>query len=386
MPSHQAANFNSYKYYNEISPEGTISGAWQGSTSFVDFIIPQNLHVLESCYLRFTLKMTSAASSDNIVPVPALQMIDTITYMFENGNDTQVLRGEIEQLLFVNETSNEDYARLSEQYGMHASDRTAVLGFTAASGAGQVTTRTYNVKLGGILGCSKIFAAGLEGEPLRIRITFASTATTSVTGSPAVVLQDANVIVEETQVDSETYDRLMAQSRSVNGIHHRFLEQRVSTHPFTVTNGQQLNITMNTHAGLASGLLAFIRSQSQSGTGPTTFLPLTDYQLFDERNLKLGPKHTDAFARSIVHQACGFPSNGAQQVASYFIPFNLGFLASLQHAMHTGSLKLSGRDNFHFTCSSTMASANSGQIQVELVSFNYAFLNISRGRISVEKS
>lgn len=70
---------------------------------------------------------------------------------------------------------------------------------------------------------------------------------------------------------------------------------------------------------------------------------------------------------------------------SYFFPFNLSLHASLQHAMHTGSLKMSGRDSFHFTCSAAMA-ASGGAIQVEICSLNYAFLSIQRGRISVEKS
>jgi len=56
--------------------------------------------------------------------------------------------------------------------------------------------------------------------------------------------------------------------------------------------------------------------------------------------------------------------------------------------MHTGNLKLSGRDAFNFTASAGMAAANAGTgaIQVEICSFNYAFLSIQRGRISVEKS
>jgi hypothetical protein len=388
IPSHQAATMNSYKHYNEVNSENNVGGAWQGSSVFNDFIVPQTIQVIEGCWLRFTLKWTSAASGDLPVPRPALQMIDSITYMFENGNDTQVLRGEVEQLLFVNETSNEDYARLAHSYGCHASDRAGVYGFTAATGANQVVTREYMVKLGGVLGCSKLFAAGLEGEPLRIRVNWASSATTSVGGNAAqtIELQQSQLVIEETQLAQDDFERLMAQYRSPNGVQHRFIEQRVSTHPFVCTSGQQLQVTTQTHAGLAAGTLVFIRSQSQTGTAPTSFLALTDAQWFDERNLKLQPKMTDSMLRSVVHRACDFPSNGAQQVPSYFFPFNLSLHATLQHTMHTGSLKMSGRDAFHFTCSAAMAAANSGAIQVEIVSLNYAFLSIQRGRISVEKS
>ena len=40
-------------------------------------------------------------------------MIDNVTYMFENGNDTAVHHGEIEHLIMVNEAPNEDFTRIT---------------------------------------------------------------------------------------------------------------------------------------------------------------------------------------------------------------------------------------------------------------------------------
>ena len=112
---------------------------------------------------------------------------------------------------------------------------------------------------------------------------------------------------------------------------------------------------MNTHSALTSGILAFVRSQSMAGAGASTFFALTNAQLFDSRNLKITPLLTDNFMRSIVHRSCDFPSDSTLTVPHYFIPFGVSLASEISHNIHSGALKLDGRDAFHFTASAAMA-------------------------------
>ena len=385
VPAHQVTSFNSFKHYQEISAEQAVSGAWAGSSVYSEFIIPDTLHVCENVWLRFTLRTVSNAQNDQIFPLPALQMIDTVNYKFEGGNDSQVLHSEIEQLLWLSQTNDEDYRRMARDYGMDPTNKANVYAFPVAGAAAETTDRTYHVRLGGILN-SKLFAAGIDDE-LRVRINWNPTAVTGLTGTPTVSLLNATLVVEETQLSGEDFARMYAQTQSPNGISYKFLEYRYSQHPFNVTNNQQLSIVMNTHSALTSGILAFVRSQQMAGSGASTFFELTNAQLFDSRNLKITPLLTDNFMRSIVHRSCDFPSDSALTVPHYFIPFGVSLASEISHNIHSGALKLDGRDAFHFTASAAMAGVGgNGAVQIELVSLCPAFLTVQRGKMRVEKS
>ena len=387
LPSTQAVAFNSHKSFQDVTAENVVSGAFQGSEVYNDWILPNQLHVLDGAYLEWTVSWTSDAAADTIVSKPAWQQISHVTYMFESGNDTEQLRGTEQHLLWTNATSPEDYSRDSASYGMDPANRAQVLAWGAATGNSQVFTRTYRIRLGGFLQ-NPLFVSGIADDQCRIRVTWASSQTTSKVGAPVgPTMTGARLICEETQLDTGNYNRLMAQYRSANGVHFRYCELRNSVHPFTVTANQQVDVTMTSHSGLVAGLMIFIRSQSQVGTGPTTFLSLTSLQLKNERNLKVTEVRSDEQLKSVIYRCCDFPSgNGAQQVSSYFVPLNSSLYASLSAGIFSGGYKCSGRDLLSVVCSNDMQNANGGAIQVEICSINWNYLHISNGRVRVEKS
>jgi hypothetical protein len=132
--------------------------------------------------------------------------------------------------------------------------RVNVRTFTAATGNSQSFTRKYRIRVGGPLSSSRIFAAGIADD-LRVRVHWATSATTALTGTPTVSLQSTQLIIEEQQLTRGDFDRLMAQYRSDSGVSHRWAEVRVSTHPFTVSSGMSLSQVLNSHSSYAAGLL-----------------------------------------------------------------------------------------------------------------------------------
>jgi hypothetical protein len=392
VPSSQNTSFVSYKYYNTVQPENAIpTGVWNGSSSYSDYIVPDSTHIINDCTLEFTLQWTSDASSgsgNNIVPKPAHQMIDYISLMFEgSGQDSCILRGEDQQVLYLASTSDEEYRRSAHSYGMDPTDdtRVGVRTFTAATGNSQSFTRKYRIRVGGPLSSSRIFAAGIVDD-LRIRVHWATSATTAVTGTPTVSLQSTQLILEEQQLTRGDFDRLMAQYRSDSGVSHRWAEVRVSSHPFTVSSGMSLSQVLNSHSSYAAGLLVTCRSQLTTGAGPTTFLPITSLQLHDERNVKLSNVMSDDFLRDHVSRAGDWASDAARSTPFYFIPFSLSLASLFAHGTSTGGLKLSSRDKLDIVASATMASTNSGNIQIDIGSINPAWMDISRGKVRMAKS
>ena len=208
-----------------------------------------------------------------------------------------------------------------------------------------------------------------------------------VVGSPTLNgLQSTRLVIDEVQLSAADHQRLMQQYRSGSGISHRFIEPRHSQHPFTVTNGQSITQVLNSHSGYAAGLMLYVRSQSPTGTGPTTNVALTSVQLHDERSQKLTPVLADAQLKDYIFRGTGFPSDTARVIDVYFFPFCVSLASALHDGTHTGGLKLTSRDRADFVCSQAMASLNSGAIQFEIVSLNYAVFEVKNGRIRTIKS
>ena len=393
LPAAQNQSFNTYKYYNTVQPDNAVQGTgiWNGSSTYTDFIIPKETHIINDCLLQFTLKWTSDAASGNgnvITPKPAYLMIDQIVLMFEGtGQDSVILRGEDEQVYHLASTNDEEYRRCAHSYGMDPTDdtRAAVRTFSAATGNGQVFTREFTVRVNGPLSSSRLFAAGCVDD-LRVRVHWATSCTTAVTGTPTIELQKTQLLIEEHQLAQSDFDRLLAQYRSDSGVSHRWAEMRVSTHPFTVTAQQSISQVMNSHSGYTAGLLVTCRSQATTGTGPTTFLPLDSIQLFDERNVKLSPVLDDALLRDTISRAGDWPSDAARTTPFYYIPFCMSLASAFAHGTATGGLKLSSRDRVDVVFSSAAAAVNSGAVQLDIISINYAFMDVRRGKIRMHKA
>jgi hypothetical protein len=115
-------------------------------------------------------------------------------------------------------------------------------------------------------------------------------------------------------------------------------------------------------------------------------LPITSLQLHDERNVKLSNVMTDDFLRDHVSRAGDWASDAARSTPFYFIPFSLSLASLFAHGTSTGGLKLSSRDKLDIVASATMASTNSGNIQIDIGSINSTWMDISRGKVRMAKS
>ena len=388
IPVAQSGAFNCYKRPGGtfVQPENAIPSSamsGSGSESYLDFIIPNNLGLIDGVHLAWTVRMVSAASGNTLTQLPAwLQIARCEIFAGTGSTTTATLRGADMHHLWLASISDEQYNILANDYGLDTSNKAATQAYATATGASQTFERTFRVKIPSIFE-SRLFLPGIEGD-VRIRIYFKEGFTSAVTGSPVLSLSTSQLEVDHVELTSSDWNRLYKLHRSSTGVSYRWCDLHNSSHNFSVSNGTEYSQILNSHQSSAcAGLLVYFRQQSLANQH--TFYSATSLKLEDDRGEKLTEVLTDQQLVRRVYPQTGYPGNGVVAVRAYHIPFCISLAAAFQGTV-SGMLALSSRDKISFVGSSALAAAGSGSVKLEVTSINFCTLQVRNGRVTVLRS
>ena len=162
LPASQHVSIPAFRISTLLAPETSVpSGAFSGTGGAANYtsfeLHDSQLNLLQELHVQFQTSYTSTASGDVYTARPAWLHFDRIELRFHAGNSSIVLDPLSQHLLWLSSQSDEAYRTCSADYGMSATDRTAVLPFAAATASGETFTRTYRVKLSSVFEVANLY-------------------------------------------------------------------------------------------------------------------------------------------------------------------------------------------------------------------------------------
>lgn len=392
VPEYQNININDVVQESSIPPTTSLSSrAFSGST-FVDFEIPRNLHILKSATLL--MNIVNNDGTDNLRMPVAFNLINRIEYYF---GSTLVETTLGESLYFQYCTAHNYERRITLKKVNNVdpltfdSDHTVVVNKNGGS-------RECHVRLYSLLSQMHLFLPGITQE-IRVRIHFnsydkwgiKSSMVQPVYTAPATepVLQKVDLRLQHITLPSYNFKRLTNLYRN-NTIGLKFMDHRFQSVSLPLSQGVSVNHVLSSINGLLSHMYIFVRKQNAKGKELQDFLPLQSFYIADASgsNIHNGIEYTDTYART-TYANDGYQTAFFSEKNVYPINFTQDVKATVVTGNNMGNRYFSGQEQIYLKPDVSRPDATNGitdSAELMIMYLAHAQLVIKNGLVEVLKS
>lgn len=414
VPVHQVAVLSEIPNIIYVNPLTSYpSGAFNGSETFLDFEIPQQIHVLTGLNVRFTLGFDSSGAA--LAPTPywcsrieTYAGKDLISTQYPESvyndsiawRDIQNRREWADPLNFTADLDSAPPLKLQLPYqnrGNVYPDST----YGSTQNGNASASQDFYLPLTNCLTQARIFCAGFV-VPFRVRLYLqpritlnyaphVETGKVNVNGSgvpytlsnggvandpedPAWVgfipsaqsvggtlegggvisLQQIQLVVSEQAMAQVNFEQKMRVHRNGNVLYKCVIADRYQNPFQTLSAGQSQNTQLKAFKSLSAGIVTTLLPQSAFNTPEQAQmrLPIANLQLLDQMGRKLSEVIPDTIFRRFV-----FPKHIASDYGTYqpqyLLPFSSDFGETAKNAVNLGYMQLTTLEQLVITAASS---------------------------------
>lgn len=376
LKGNQAVNINAQYRYHDINPQTTPSTF--SSANFMDFHVPQTLHVVDKLSLFMTLANADASNAwEADLPTEFWVRRAEVRQGGEVIQTLESLDSYLRHSVFKNP---EELTHQQARNGMNSSTRQ---GDTTATTIALSSSAEFSLDLETLLDQCNVFVQGLSKE-VTIRIYLENIANFSDSAQNAdITLTSAKLRIREQYYSGPDVAR-MSKNYS-NGVDHRFCDAIIETTTQTLTsNTNNKYITQNFNGELSPVQFVVIRDMSDIDANSDAFKQISTIHREDVsgQNLENGIVHKDADLRNFNYP--DYFQNDQSQVTSgnkyvYALVASLDPVSAVKRGINTGYRVLGKNEKLVINPGSSTLTSH----QIDYVCYIYRHLRVSNGILRV---
>lgn len=409
VPVHQVAVLSEIPNIVYVNPLTSYpSGAFNGSETFLDFEIPQQIHVLTGLNVRFTLGFDTNGAA--LAPTPywcsrieTYAGKDLISTQYPESvyndsiawRDIQNRREWADPLNFTADldTQPRDAAGIENQVPyLNRGNVYPDPNFGSTQNGNQSSNQDFYLPLTNCLTQARIFCAGFV-VPFRIRLylqpritlNYAPDPTTGkfnidASGNPiafgnpgvtqaqagliasstlqpgggVVSLQQIQLVVSEQAMAQVNFEQKMRVHRNGNVLYKCVIADRYQNPFQSLGAGQSQNTQLKAFKSLSAGIVTTLLPQAAFNTPEMAQirLPIANLQLLDQMGRKLSEVIPDTLFRRFIFPKHIASDYGTYQ-AQYLLPFSSDFGETAKNAVNLGYMQLTTLEQLVITAAPT---------------------------------
>jgi len=362
MPAYQKVNMVDLISEAAIAPQTSLpSNAFTGSV-YVDFEIPRSVNILKSCVLAMQLSNNDAAKKLMLPPIS--QLINRVEYYSGSTLIETILSTHL-YLESVLETTEKMAILESSQninpttFNHSNSNKDGVIGSNVCI-IQPNSTKTYHIKLNGVLNSTHLFIPGLKSE-IRIRVYFENynkwrldaqdysywghggTLVTSDDDLPAApTCQKIEMRLQQIELCQQNYNKLMATYRDKTPLCLRWLDRRYQTISMASNENVTTNNVLSAINGMFSHFFIVLRKQNAKGSDNYNFLKINELWFANASgsNLHGGIQYQDEYLRGFYVDQNLEKSTVFTQKKIYPVLFCQDYCATYNQCVNPGTMIL----------------------------------------------
>jgi hypothetical protein len=398
VPVHQVAVLSEIPNVIYVNPLTAYpSGAFNGSETFLDFEVPQQVHVLTGLNVRFTLSFDASGAA--LAPTPywcsrieTYAGKDLISTQYPESvyndsiawRDIQNRREWADPLNFTADLDSVPPLNLQLPYQNRGNVYPDPQYGGTQTGPSS-SSQDFYLPLTNCLTQARIFCAGFV-VPFRIRLylqpritlnfapdisnglvalnpatsqpysvalgdapalcnlipsSLAATTNPGMTGGGRVGLQSIQLVVSEQAMAQVNFEQKMRVHRNGNVLYKCVIADRYQNPFQNLPAGQQQNTQLKAFKSLSAGIVTTLLPQAAFTTPEMAQLrlPITNLQLLDQMGRKLSEVIPDTIFRRFIFPKHIASDYGTYQ-AQYLIPFSSDFGETAKNAVNLGYMQL----------------------------------------------
>jgi hypothetical protein len=375
VKANQAININAQSRWHDIQPQTTPSTF--NSSNFMDFKIPQSIHVLDKISLY--LSMANGHATNTWVSDQSSEFFIRRVEVRQAGEVLQTL----ESLdLYLRHTVFKNYEELQHQEARNGIDVATYQADATIMTIAAVSTNEYSVDLETLLDQTQIFIAGLRHE-ITIRVYLENSANFSDDAENAnLTLSSAKIRLREKFYSPPDANNL--SNKYAGDLDLRFCDALIETRTETLTGGTNNKLVLQNFDGEMSPVtFVVLRDMSDIDQNSSTFVGCANIHFEDQsgHNLNNGIVWKDVDIRNYVYPMY-FPNNMSQASGGNLnvYPFvnALDPHASVTKGVNSGYDVLQRHSRLVLNPTSTLTSH-----QVDVVAYVHRHARVSGGVIKI---
>ena len=403
MPAYQRVNMVDLIGEASIAPQTSLpTNAFTGSV-YVDFEIPRSVNILKSCVLAMQIDNTHQTKPLCLPPIS--QLINRVEYYSGSTLIETILSTHLYLESVLETTEKLTILESSQNIDPYTFDHSsnAPYGFFEGGGLTCVLmptqSKTYYLKLNGVLNSTHLFIPGLKSE-IRIRVYFENynkwrlapfeysrigigqTIVEEEDLPPAPSMRKIEMRLQTIELAQHNYNKLMATYRDKTPLCLRWLDRRYQTISMSTTSQVTVNNVLSAINGMFSHFFIVLRKQNAKGKENYDFLPIDELWFANASgsNLHGGIQYNNSYLRSFYVDHTLDRSTVFVKKRIYPILFCQDYYATYNQCVNTGTM--------HFTSSEQLYIKPGVTDQVELGVYGYAMATmvIRNGLIEIAKS
>ena len=408
MPAYQRVNMVDMISEASLAPQTSLpSSAFSGSV-YVDFEIPRSINILKSCVL--SMQIDNSDTKPLVMP-PIAQLINRIEYYSGSTLIETILSTHLYLESVMDTTEKLSILESAHNINPHTFDHSANIGslglFDPNGGTNCIlntnTSKTYYLKLNGVLNSTHLFIPGLKSE-IRIRIYFENynkwrlgaseyAKLVELSAGLSSVLTDADLPIAPTMRSIEmriqqielcqtNYNKLMTTYRDKTPLCLRWLDRRYQTISMQTNDGVTTNNVLSAINGMFSHFFIVLRKQNAKGTDNYDFLPIDEMWFANASgsNLHGGIQYQDKYLRTFYVDQNLERSTVFTKKNIYPILFCQDYYATYNQCVNTGTMYFSSSEQLY------IKPGVSENVELGIYGYALATMVIRNGLIEIAKS
>lgn len=374
IKNNQAINVNATTRYHDINPQTTPSSF--SSSNFMDFRLPQHVHVLDKMTLYMTLANAHASNAyDSDLPTEFWVRRIEVRQKGEVLQTLESLDMYLRHSVFKNE---EELVHQEARNGLDATTYQAdatVLTVAAAS------SKTYSLDIESLITDCQLYMRGIQSE-ITVRIYLENIDNFSDDAERAnITLSSAKLRLREQYYSPPDQARL--DKKYAGDVDHRYCDAVIETRTETLTGSSNNKIiTQNYDGELAAVTFVVVRDMSDIDQNSDAFVDCTNIHFEDQsgHNLNNGIVWSTKDLRDYVYPQYfenDMTTSGTNKHVFAFVHC-LDPVSAVKKGINTGYVVLQRNHRVVINPASTLSSHT-----IDLVSYCYKHLRCSNGVLKV---
>ena len=427
VPVHQVAVLSEIPNIVYVNPLTSYpSGAFNGSETFLDFEIPQQIHVLTGLNVRFTLGFDTSGAA--LAPTPywcsrieTYAGKDLISTQYPESvyndsiawRDIQNRREWADPLNFTADLDSVPPLALQLPY-QNRGNVYPDPKFGSTQNGNASGSQDFYLPLTNCLTQARIFCAGFV-VPFRVRLylqpritlNFAPApetglvavvdgvptpgggliaSSTGQVGRGVISLQQIQLVVSEQAMAQVNFEQKMRVHRNGNVLYKCVIADRYQNPFQTLSPGQSQNTQLKAFKSLSAGIVTTLLPQAAFNTPEMSQIrfPIANLQLLDQMGRKLSEVIPDTIFRRFIFPKHIASDYGTYQ-AQYLLPFSSDFGETAKNAVNLGYMQLTTLEQLVITAAPSYnlwteaTEANWTNVMLNIHAYNYAAINCTGG-------
>ena len=391
VPDYQKVNMIDLISEASIAPQTSLpNNSFTGSV-YVDFEIPKSINILKSAVL--TMQIDNIEADKSIIMPPISQLINRIEYYSGSTLIETILSTHLYLESVLETTEKMTLMEASQNISPQTFDESSQ---DTIRRIGPNGTKTYYLKLNGVLNSTHLFIPGLRSE-IRIRIYFENYSKwrldhTHYSGLGGVLdestlpkspqMRRIELRLQQIELAQVNYNKMMNIYKGSTPISLRWLDRRYQTISMQANAGVVTNNVLSAINGYFSHFFICLRKQNAKGYDNYNFLPIEElyFASASGSNLHNGIQYQNDYLRGFYVDQNMERSTVFTKKCIYPVLFCQDFYSTYSLATNTGGMYFSSSEMLY------TKPQDNNQVEIGIYGYAYSTMIVRNGLIEVAKS